>query len=281
MSSPPKQARSVARLAAVQALYQMEVSAAGAETVIREFSEHRFDRALPGESGEDMTLAQADEVFFADLVRGVVKHQKAIDSAVVKRLATGTTLEAGVVVVDTRAESVFKQGHAAGAINIQQGGKFETWLGAIVGPTEPFYLLAADEATLADLIRKTAKIGYEPLIKGALVGTPASAATMPTLDVEAFRRHPENYTIVDIRNASEHAHEPLFAGALTIPLPELRERAGEIPTDKPVVVHCAGGYRSAAGSSLVAPALPTTPVYDLGEAVKTFPVLSDGVAAHA
>ena len=50
----PKQARSVARLAAVQALYQMEVSSAGAETVIREFAEHRFDRDLPG---EDVSLA--------------------------------------------------------------------------------------------------------------------------------------------------------------------------------------------------------------------------------
>ena len=38
MSVPPKQARSVARLAAVQALYHMEVSSAGAETVIREAS---------------------------------------------------------------------------------------------------------------------------------------------------------------------------------------------------------------------------------------------------
>jgi N utilization substance protein B len=93
MSAPPKQARSVARLAAVQALYQMEVSSAGAETVIREFTEHRFDRDVPSESGEDMTLAQADEAFFADLVRGVVQHQKAIDSAVVKRLATGWKLE--------------------------------------------------------------------------------------------------------------------------------------------------------------------------------------------
>jgi N utilization substance protein B len=93
MSNPPKQARSVARLAAVQALYQMEVSSAGAEAVIREFTEHRFDRDLPSESGEDMTLAQADEAFFADLVRGVVQHQKAIDSAVVKRLATGWKLE--------------------------------------------------------------------------------------------------------------------------------------------------------------------------------------------
>lgn len=88
MSLGPRQARSVARLAAVQALYQMEVSAAGAEAVIREFSEHRFDRDL-----EDMTLAAADEAFFADLVRGVVHHQKAIDSAVVKRLATGWKLD--------------------------------------------------------------------------------------------------------------------------------------------------------------------------------------------
>ncbi|MDB5424981.1 MAG: transcription antitermination factor NusB [Phenylobacterium sp.] len=93
MSGVPKQARSVARLAAVQALYQMEVSSAGAETVIREFTEHRFDRDLPGESGEDMTLAAADETFFADLVRGVVQHQKAIDSAVVKRLAAGWKLD--------------------------------------------------------------------------------------------------------------------------------------------------------------------------------------------
>jgi N utilization substance protein B len=93
MSVPPKQARSVARLAAVQALYQMEVSSAGAETVIREFSEHRFDRDVPSESGEDMTLAHADEAFFADLVRGVVQHQKVIDSAVVKRLAAGWKLE--------------------------------------------------------------------------------------------------------------------------------------------------------------------------------------------
>ena len=93
MSAPPKQARSVARLAAVQALYQMEVSSTGVENVIREFSEHRFDRGIPNESEEDMTLAQADEAFFADLVRGVVQHQKAIDSAVVKRLATGWKLE--------------------------------------------------------------------------------------------------------------------------------------------------------------------------------------------
>ena len=91
MSGKPKQARSVARLAAVQALYQMEVSGAGVEAVIREFSEHRFDRGIEGE--ESATLASADEAFFADLVRGVVGAQREIDAAVVKRLAQGWRLE--------------------------------------------------------------------------------------------------------------------------------------------------------------------------------------------
>jgi len=42
------QARSVARLAAVQALYQMEASGIGSEAVVREFLEHRFDADLDG-----------------------------------------------------------------------------------------------------------------------------------------------------------------------------------------------------------------------------------------
>jgi N utilization substance protein B len=85
--------RSVARLAAVQALYQMEVSSIGVEGVIREFTEHRFDRDLEGGEGEDMTLASADEGFFAELVRGVVAKQKQVDAAIVKRLAEGWRLE--------------------------------------------------------------------------------------------------------------------------------------------------------------------------------------------
>jgi len=85
--------RSVARLAAVQALYQMEVSSIGVEHVIREFTEHRFDRALEGPDGEGVTLASADEGFFADLVRGVVSEQSKIDAAIVKRLAEGWRLE--------------------------------------------------------------------------------------------------------------------------------------------------------------------------------------------
>jgi len=96
-----RQARSVARLAAVQALYQMETGGAGVETVIREFSDHRFDRDLEGE-----TLAQADEAFFGDLVRGVVADQAEVDKAVGRRLASGWKLER----IDATARSILRAG---------------------------------------------------------------------------------------------------------------------------------------------------------------------------
>ena len=232
---------------------------------LRPLSEEDFVKELladqsfiPQYFGYDVELNKAGAPDFAPSV------------AKVACLASGADLEPGALVIDARPEADFKKGHHEGALNVQQGAKFETWLGSLVGPAERFYLVAADEQTREDLIAKTAKIGYESLIQGALVGTPSTEATLPQLDVDAFRAHPECYTIVDIRNASETKAEPLFANALNIPLPELRARAAEIPTDKPVVVHCAGGYRSAAGSSIVAPKLPGTEVFDLGEAVKTF-----------
>lgn len=86
-----RRGRSVARLAAVQALYQMEVAGAGVEGVIREFSDHRFGRSPEGEQGQP--LADADEAFFADLVRGVVAEQAAIDQAVARRLAKDWRLD--------------------------------------------------------------------------------------------------------------------------------------------------------------------------------------------
>ncbi len=91
MSPRDARARSVARLAAVQALYQMEAAGAGVEQVIREFTDHRFDRALPEDGAAP--LAEADEAFFAQIVRGVVAEQATLDRAVVKRLAKSWRLE--------------------------------------------------------------------------------------------------------------------------------------------------------------------------------------------
>jgi len=87
MAAKP-QARSVARLAAIQALYQMEAAQAGVDTVVAEFTAHRFERDLEGQ-----TLAVADEVFFAEIVRGIVAEQGGVDRAIARRLATGWKLD--------------------------------------------------------------------------------------------------------------------------------------------------------------------------------------------
>ncbi|MGN7203804.1 MBL fold metallo-hydrolase [Pedobacter sp. SAFR-022] len=177
-------------------------------------------------------------------------------------------LDAAILVVDSRPGAAFKAKHLERSINIMDGEKFETWLGALLEPGQPFYLAAADEQALSSLIARTAKIGYEAFLKAAFV-LDFGAARSGLLDLGAFKGQSSDYTIVDIRNTSEAKAEPVFEGALNIPLPELQARLNEIPEDKPVVVHCAGGYRSAAGSSILDEALDTQ-VFDLGDHIKSF-----------
>jgi len=77
-----RQGRSAARLAAVQALYQMELTGTGADETVFEFTEHRFGReAETGMAGE------IDAEFFARLVRGVPDHQAEIDAGIAKVLS--------------------------------------------------------------------------------------------------------------------------------------------------------------------------------------------------
>ena len=88
LTGKQRRARTIARLAAVQALYQMELAGEGVETVIDEFSRHRFDADIEGQM-----LAEADEDYFAEILRGVVTGQAAIDGAVKARLASNWRLE--------------------------------------------------------------------------------------------------------------------------------------------------------------------------------------------
>jgi len=187
--------------------------------------------------------------------------------AAVPRINENTLLQSNVLIVDTRPQHAFKKGHIKGAFNIQDGNKFETWLGSIIGPDEPFYLVAADEDTLETLIKKTAKIGYEKNIKGALLNPANAVEKLPEMEVITADFHPEKYTIVDVRNWGEINLGKIFSHAIAIPLPELREWVNEIPVHRPIVVHCAAGYRSAAATSIIAAKITSVPVYDLGEAV--------------
>ncbi|MDZ7627805.1 MAG: transcription antitermination factor NusB [Parvularculaceae bacterium] len=81
------QHRLTARLAAVQALYQMETSGAGVETAVADFRGHWIGADIDGDR-----YAEADGGLFEDIVRGVVRLQTKIDPAIERRLAAKWTL---------------------------------------------------------------------------------------------------------------------------------------------------------------------------------------------
>jgi hydroxyacylglutathione hydrolase len=180
-----------------------------------------------------------------------------------------TVLASDVLIVDSRNQERYNAEHFDNSINLQTGLKFETWLGSIIAPEEPFYLLAETADELIVLIERIAKIGYETQIKGSFIASPCSKQ-VAKLGLNYFISHQSDFTILDIRTHSEVNDKSIFDKAIHIPLSELRERMTEVPLDKPIVVHCAGGYRSAAGSSLLKTLIPANvPVFDLGEDIKT------------
>ncbi|HMO62830.1 MAG TPA: rhodanese-like domain-containing protein [Ferruginibacter sp.] len=175
----------------------------------------------------------------------------------------------GDIVIDARPEELYKKSHLKNAYNIPDGGKFETWLGSIVHPEEGFYLTAADKPALLSLLGKAAKIGYEYLVKAAFVYNSTSGEQSLELDISDFEKNTSAYTIVDVRSAKEFAQHKIFPSAVNIPLNELEAQYGRLPEGKPVLVHCATGYRSAIGSSILTRLLPNQRVYDLGTRVSS------------
>ena len=83
----PANKRAVARLAAVQALYQMEATGSGARDIIKEFELFRLRQEVEGE-----TLRAIDMRWFEDVVAGVVEHQRQIDPAIDGALKVGWPL---------------------------------------------------------------------------------------------------------------------------------------------------------------------------------------------
>ncbi|MCZ2460821.1 MAG: MBL fold metallo-hydrolase [Chitinophagales bacterium] len=190
----------------------------------------------------------------------------------IKKISAGEVkqMDPSITIIDTRPQTDFRNGHLKNAINLVKDNSFETWLGSIIAPGEPFYLIAANEAELDRFIARVSKIGYEQQIILAIAGN-IGEVKMEYFDSAELKKNSRAFTILDIRNPSEVEELKVFQNSINIPLYELRERVGEIPGDKPIVVHCAAGFRSAAGSSIVHSRLGgVTKVYDLGEAIKTF-----------
>jgi transcription antitermination protein NusB len=85
-------ARSAARLAAVQALYQKHMEGTALNRLLDEFHQHRLGREVDDDEHEGEVFADAEIAFFDDIVRGVDARQDEIDRLLVARLAEGWTL---------------------------------------------------------------------------------------------------------------------------------------------------------------------------------------------
>lgn len=96
--------RTAARIASVQALYQMDMAGTDVADVIEEFTTHKLPRA-EGEAGE-AAVPKPDPVFFAELVRGVVRRQRDLDPPIDKTLASGWRL----VRVDSILRAILRSG---------------------------------------------------------------------------------------------------------------------------------------------------------------------------
>ena len=99
--NPDPRARSAARLGAVQALYQMDVAGTPLEDVVAEFKTYRLGRDIEGEE-----IVAGDAAHFEDLVRGVLREQREIDTHVNRSLAKGWALAR----VDSTLRAILRAG---------------------------------------------------------------------------------------------------------------------------------------------------------------------------
>lgn len=104
MNANANQSRSVARLAAVQALYQMEVSGATTADVIADFIAGK----LPRETEASYTDAEGDADLFKVLVEKAVDRQATLDRAIARHLSKGWRLER----IDAVARAILRSGAA-------------------------------------------------------------------------------------------------------------------------------------------------------------------------
>lgn len=177
-------------------------------------------------------------------------------------------LDPSATIVDARPAHLFREGHIRGALNIPLGKTFNTWLGTLIAPNEPYYLIVSSQVAYEAVIDQVLQIGYERQLKGVFIGLEYTNQKGPELfpNVEQLKTQVGAYTVVDVRDPDEVQNLPLIPGSVNIRLADLRERAAEIPTDKPIAVHCTGSYRSAVGSSILLAAGKTS-VYDISESI--------------
>lgn len=161
-------------------------------------------------------------------------------------------------VVDTRAASAFAKSHLAGVLNIPYHKSFVTWAGWLLDYDRPIYLLCAKDDVEA-ITKDLRAIGLDNVeaTMGTGVHTAAAAGgsrVMSYAEVEpedaARRIDRDEVFLLDVRNAAEWS-EGHIPQATHIMLGHLVNRVHELPKDKPVLVQCRTGGRSAIAAGIL------------------------------
>ena len=166
--------------------------------------------------------------------------------------------DAGAQIIDVRDAAEYANGHLAGSINIGLGGQFATWAGTLLDRAKPIAIIAEPgrehEATV-----RLGRIGFDH-VKGYLGGGMQALAARPDLVWQTERMtaamvaeemaSPDPPLLLDVRNGREWATRHID-GSMNVPLNQLQERIAEIPRNRRIAVHCAGGYRSSIAASIL------------------------------
>lgn len=164
----------------------------------------------------------------------------------------------GAQILDTREPEEFGAAHLAGSINIGLGGQYATWAGTVLDHAHPIVIIAAPGRENESAIR-LGRIGFDH-IAGYLRNGLQSLEARPELI--AFTERLSSQFAAELLSSSQ---PPVFLdvrapreweqkhiqGSLSVPLNHLSERLQELPRDRPLLVYCAGGYRSSIAASLL------------------------------
>jgi len=167
----------------------------------------------------------------------------------------------GAIIVDTRAAAAYARRHIPGTINIPLNMSFNTWAGWLVPYDRDFHLIVDSSGTnrIDEAVRDLAMIGldrivgyFDSSVVEEWVAAGRKAGSVPQVSIadlaEQLRRG--EVTAVDVRGRAEWeaGHLPDVAN---IPVGYLDDRIAEIPRDRPVVMQCQSGARSAIAASVL------------------------------
>lgn len=164
----------------------------------------------------------------------------------------------GAQILDTREPDEFAAAHLAGSINIGLSGQYATWAGTVLDHTHPIVIVAAPGRENESAVR-LGRIGFDH-IAGYLENGLQSLETRPDLVVFTERlsapfaaellSSSQPPVLIDVRAPREREQKQI-SGSLSFPLNHLSERAAELPKNRALLVHCAGGYRSSIAASIL------------------------------